>query len=83
MAQAVAIAEGRLQGRVTERVLPITETRGLREPELTKVLIPGETLFDAWQDVIGSVEGIGKTHSKSTSERFAQAMLEKKQTGHL
>ena len=64
-AQAAKIAEGSLQGRVTEMFLPV------------------ETLHDAWLDVIGSVEGTGEPHSENTSERFAQAMLEKKQTGHL
>ena len=32
--QVVAIAEGRLQGRVTERVLPIKETRVSSDCEL-------------------------------------------------
>ncbi len=41
------------------------------------------SLFDAWQDVIGTVEGNGEANSEFVSEHFAQAMLEKKQTGHL
>jgi hypothetical protein len=42
-----------------------------------------ETLFDAWQEFIGSVEGSGEAYSEQTGEKFAQAMLEKKTTGHL
>lgn len=42
-----------------------------------------KTLFDAWQDVIGRVEGNGEANSENTSERFGQAMVEKKRTGHL
>jgi hypothetical protein len=48
-----------------------------------EALNPSKTLFDAWQDVIGSVEGNGEANSENTGEGFAQAMLEKKQTGHL
>lgn len=48
-----------------------------------EALVPHESLFDAWRDVIGSVEGTGEAYSENTSERFAQAMLEKKRSGHL
>jgi hypothetical protein len=41
-----------------------------------------ETLFDAWQDFIGVVQGNGEANSEQTGAKFAQAMLEKKATGH-
>jgi hypothetical protein len=51
--------------------------------QLRKAVKPSESLFDAWQGFIGTIEGNGEANSERTSEHFAQAMLEKKQAGHL
>jgi hypothetical protein len=51
--------------------------------QLREAIKPAESLFDAWQGFIGMVESNGEANSEHTSEYFAQAMLEKKRTGHL
>lgn len=44
---------------------------------------PGESLYDAWHDKLGRVDGPAEALSENTGERFGNALLEKLQQGHL
>jgi hypothetical protein len=79
----IVVIPPELEPRLREAAL----ARGL-EPEefaleqLREGLQP-ETLFDAWQGFIGSVSSAEGVFSEGASEKFADAMLEKKRAGRL
>lgn len=51
--------------------------------ERVRAALAEPTLLDAWQGFIGVVEGTGEAFSENTSDRFSEAMLEKKRVGRL